>query len=81
MDVHPISGYGLYSASKGYINSFSSALAAELKYDKTLDSPIDCCVYCPGAVSTKLNGLSVICCLIPDPLAAARTSLHDLGRF
>ena len=81
MDMSPIAGYALYSASKAYINSFSSALHAELKYDTKLNQKIDCCVYCPGAVSTKLNGLDTIWGIIPDPLTAARTALHDVGRY
>lgn len=57
MDVNPIPGFTIYAGSKAYINSFTSALTTELSLDSDLPGKVDICNYCPGAVSTKLNGL------------------------
>ena len=81
MDVHPFAGAALYSASKAYVTSFSSALKVELLHDSSMHSPVDVCVYAPSYVSTKINGMPLIWGLIPSPLTAAATALHDVGRF
>lgn len=46
-----------------------------------LNNKIECILYSPAFVSTKLNGLPHIPFFIPTPLYAARGALADCGYF
>ena len=81
MEVFPFPGASLYAGSKAFLHHFSSALETELQHDASMDKPIDVLLVSPGFVSTKLNGMPVIPCLIPTPVSAARSYLSHIGRF
>ena len=70
----------LYSSSKKYVNYFTKAIQAESFYDSAI-SNIDFTLYSPSFVSTKINGMPEVPFIIPSPISAAKTALHDVGRF
>ena len=56
----------------------------ELNYsqgDDDVVGKIDSCLYSPGPVSTKLNGLPYIPIFVPTPIQAAKSTIVDFGRF
>lgn len=68
MEKHPSAGYSTYTATKAFIHYLTSSLSVELSQDEELKGKIECMLYSPAFVSTKLNGLSFIPFLIPTPL-------------
>ena len=81
MELHPFPGYCMYSSSKAFINNFSRAIWAEVNFDPTLNKKVDVFLWSPSFISTKINGMNVVWGLIPDPLSACETAMHDVGRF
>jgi len=81
MESHPSPAFSMYSSSKSFVTYFATAMNEELKLSKVFADKVDTCLYSPGFTSTKLNGLSEAPLVVISPLAAARSSIKDFGRY
>lgn len=67
--------FAAYSASKAYLKSFSSALAAELS-----DEPIDVQIFQVGPIATGMTGVQKANLLFKDPRLLAKKILNSAGQ-
>lgn len=74
LSILPAANFVAYSASKGFVNQFSSALSCELE-----TTNIRVTAFRPAHVATKMSGIKETSFMVPSPLVWAQCAWKKLG--